>query len=49
MVGCCEPHHDSGVAGVAASVIGARFADRVYFGDKIITKIWKTGSSEAIV
>jgi acyl dehydratase len=27
----------------------ARFADQVYFGDKIITKIWKTGSGEAIV
>lgn len=27
----------------------ARFADQVYLGDKIITKIWKTGDGEAIV
>jgi len=27
----------------------ARFADQVYFGDRIITKIWKTGDGEAIV
>ena len=27
----------------------ARFADQVYFGDTIITKIWKTGDGEAIV
>jgi acyl dehydratase len=27
----------------------ARFADQVYFGDRITTKIWKTGSGEAIV
>jgi acyl dehydratase len=27
----------------------ARFADQVYFGDAIITKIWKTGDGEAIV
>jgi len=27
----------------------ARFADQVYFGDTIITKMWKTGDGEAIV
>ncbi|MBP1686440.1 MAG: 3-alpha,7-alpha, 12-alpha-trihydroxy-5-beta-cholest-24-enoyl-CoAhydratase [Deltaproteobacteria bacterium] len=27
----------------------ARFADNVYFGDTIITKIWRTGAGEAIV
>jgi len=27
----------------------ARFADQVYLGDKIITKMWKTGEGEAIV
>jgi len=27
----------------------ARFADQVYFGDKIVTKIWKSGDGEAIV
>jgi len=27
----------------------ARFADQVYFGDTIITKIWRTGNGEAIV
>ena len=27
----------------------ARFADQVYFGDTIITKIWRTGAGEAIV
>ena len=27
----------------------ARFADQVYLGDKIITKMWKTGDGEAIV
>ena len=27
----------------------ARFADQVYFGDTIVTKIWKTASGEAIV
>ncbi len=27
----------------------ARFADNVYFGDTIITKMWKTGDGEAIV
>jgi len=27
----------------------ARFADQVYFGDSIITKIWKVGDGEAIV
>jgi acyl dehydratase len=27
----------------------ARFADQVYYGDKVITKIWVTGEGEAIV
>ena len=27
----------------------ARFADQVYFGDTIVTKIWRTGAGEAIV
>jgi acyl dehydratase len=27
----------------------ARFADQVYFGDTIVTKIWRTGGGEAIV
>jgi acyl dehydratase len=27
----------------------ARFADQVYLGDKIITKMWKTGDGEAII
>jgi len=27
----------------------ARFADNVYFGDTIITKLWRTGAGEAIV
>src|SRR5215831_7771430 len=27
----------------------ARFADQVYFGDTIITKIWRTGNGDAIV
>lgn len=27
----------------------ARFADQVFFGDKVITKIWRTGKGEAIV
>ncbi|MFN8627309.1 MAG: MaoC/PaaZ C-terminal domain-containing protein [Candidatus Binatia bacterium] len=27
----------------------ARFADNVYFGDTIVTKIWRTGPGEAIV
>lgn len=27
----------------------ARFADQVFFGDKVITKIWRTGDGEAVV
>jgi acyl dehydratase len=31
------------------SSFAARFADQVYFGDTIITKIWRAGAGEAIV
>ena len=34
---------------VAFRSFGGRFADRVQYGDTIITKIWRTGDGEAIM
>ena len=40
---CCDGNPDNFIG------LAGRFADQVWFGDAIITKIWKTGEGEAII